>query len=240
MHALKPFLLACAFGALLLTGTPRALAASFDCSKAASAMETLICKDAQTSALDDKLQQIYKAALGAVAPSSKKALIEEQRHWIVYTRNICRDEACLQHAYASRIALLARNEKYITNGAPSCTMPSDVDHVSGHACGVYVVTYRDPNSRIDSFNQSLAQQKQAGKIIGCSRLIDLPLGTAQGDHVFGGLCTLQVEKLRKDVEICNDDMAGAFQVQPTSSPDISDKQLIDFTYAQCYAAPASP
>ena len=240
MHPMKPSLLICALGMLLLTGAPRALAASFDCGKATGTTETLICRDAQTSALDDKLQQAYKAALRAVDPSSKQALIEEQRHWIAHTRNICQDEACLQQAYTARNAVLDRNEKYITNGKPSCIIPNGIDHVSGHACGVYVVTYRDPNNRIDSFNQSLAQEKQAGKIIGCSKLIDLPLGTAQGDHVFGGICTLQTDKSRKDVEICNDNMTGAFQMRPTDLLNTTGRRLIDFTYAQCYASPASP
>ncbi|MBD8882434.1 DUF1311 domain-containing protein [Rhodanobacter sp. 7MK24] len=220
-------LLVCAFGALLFTGAPRAIAASFDCSKATSATETLICKDAQTSALDDKLQQAYKAALVAVAPSSKKALIEEQRHWITYTRNICQDEACLQQAYTARIDVLARNEKDIINKL-SCQVPA-----GGTDC-VNVVAYRDPSVRIHSFNQSLAQAKHSGTIVSCSRLVNLPVGTVGSNNSFGGICTLQYGSQRKTVEICDDDMFGHFELQAADPGNISDKNLVDFTREHCF------
>lgn len=227
MPVMKPLLLVCAFGALLFMTTPRAVAASFDCSKASSATETLICKDPQTSALDDKLQQAYKGALGAVAASSKKALIEEQRHWITYTRNICQDEACLQQAYTARIEVLSRNEQDIINKL-SCQVPA-----GGTDC-VNVVAYRDPSIRIHSFNQSLAQAKHSGTIVSCSRLVNLPVGTVGSNNSFGGICTLQDGSQRKTVEICDDDMFGHFELQPADPGNVSDKKLVDFTHEHCF------
>lgn len=204
---------------------PRAFSASFDCTKALSSVEALICKDSDTSSLDDKLQKTYKAALSKVAPSSKKALIEEQRHWITYTRDVCQDEACLQQAYTARIAVLARDEKYIIDDS-SCEPP-------GAAC-LNMVTYRDPSIRISSFNRSLVGQKQLGKIISCSRLINLPVGTANSNNSYGGLCTLQDNMQRKAVKICNDDMFGHFQMQPATPHDVSGNGLIDFTHNYCF------
>ncbi|MFK2877527.1 lysozyme inhibitor LprI family protein [Rhodanobacter hydrolyticus] len=224
---MKLTLLACTFGALLFTALPRAMAASFDCSKAANATETLICKNAKISALDDKLQQTYMESLAVVAPSSKKALIEEQRHWITYTRNVCQDETCLQQTYTARIAVLARNEKDIINKL-SCVLPN-----GGTAC-TNVVAYRDPSIRIQSFNQSLAHAKHSGKIISCGRLISLPVGTVGSNNRFGGICTLSDDSQRKTVEICDDDMFGHFELQPGESQDVSDKTLIDFTYEHCF------
>lgn len=217
---------------LAMLGT-YAQAASFDCNKAASTTEKLICSDAETSALDGKLQGAYKAALAATDAYGKKALAEEQRNWIKYARGICQDSACLRQAYTSRIALLARNEKHIANGEvySDCKLPGN-QTASGEC--VNVVPIRDPNSRVESFNQSLEQQKQNGRIIGCSRLIDLPVGVAGGNHSFGGSCVLQEGTQRKDVRICNDDMFGHFQVEPSTPQDASDKRLVDFTYAQCY------
>ena len=72
---------------LAMLGT-YAQAASFDCNKAASTTEKLICSDAETSALDGKLQGAYKAALAATDAYGKKALAEEQRNWIKYARGI--------------------------------------------------------------------------------------------------------------------------------------------------------
>jgi len=217
----------CFFALCLLFVAPHAFSASFDCRKAASATEKLICDDAGTSTLDDKLKQTYTTALATVAPSSKKALIEEQRHWITYTRDVCQDKACLQQAYTARITVLARNEKYIIDDS-SCEPPGD-----GGAC-VNTVTYRDPSIRITSFNKSLVQQKQSRKIISCSRLINLPVGTANSNNSYGGMCTLQDGTQRKAVEICNDDMFGHFQIEPATSQDVSGKGLNDFTHTYCF------
>ena len=222
------------FALCLLGLVPHGSAASFDCSKAATSTEKLICSDAETSALDSKLQQAYKTALSATDVYGKKELAKEQRNWIQYTRGICQDEACLRQAYNARIAVLARNEKNILDGEvySHCETPND-GNPSCHE-SVNVVLIRDPNYRVDSFNQSLTQQKQKGRIIGCNQLIDLPVGAAGSNHSFGGFCVLQDDSQRKNVEICNDDMFGHFQVQTVSAQDTSDKHLIDFIYAQCY------
>lgn len=99
--------------ALSLVGPPLCtFAASFDCHKAATSTEKMICSDAQTSALDSKLQQTYKTALAAASNATdKKALTKEQRNWITYTRGSCQDAACLRQVYTDRIIVLTRNEK---------------------------------------------------------------------------------------------------------------------------------
>jgi uncharacterized protein len=211
------------------------LAASFDCNKAASATEKLICSDAETSALDGKLQQAYKTALAAVSEAvDKEALAKEQRNWIKYTRAICQDTTCLRQVYTARIAALARNEKDIVNDTPdNCIKPSSIDKSKGDDC-LNLVIYRDPNDRISSFNQSLVRQKLSGKIIGCSRLIDLPVGNANSNESFGGFCVLQDGVKRTTVEICNADMTYKFQVRPVGTQDTLDRQLINFTYTNCY------
>jgi uncharacterized protein YecT (DUF1311 family) len=209
------------FTLALMSVASSAFAASFDCSKARSDVEKVICKDADISSLDDKLQHSYETALGSVRASFKPELTKEQRDWVIYIRNICQDAACLNKAYASRIAVLARKEESIVDET-SCQVPS-----GGGQC-INVVTYRDPSIRIRSFNESLAEQKQSGKIIGCSRLINLPVGTADGNNSFGGICISQNGKQREDVEICNDDMIGRFQTQKIDPKNVSDNDLIDF------------
>lgn len=211
------------------TQSTKAATASFDCGKAASATEKLICSDVQTAALDGKLQQSYKTALTLASEvSDKKTLTEEQRNWIRYNRDMCQDTACLQQTYIARIAMLARNKKIIFNESISdCKLPGRDDEC------VTVVLYRDSNSRISSFNQSIVEQKQGGKIVGCNRLIDLPGGHAHSNHSFGGVCVWQGRAKRTTVEICNDDMVGHFQMQPSIPHNVTDKQLIDFTYNHC-------
>ncbi|WP_202594191.1 lysozyme inhibitor LprI family protein [Frateuria defendens] len=211
----------------LVSVSPAVLAASFDCAKAATPAEKTICKSAALSELDSHLQSTYQAALEAAAPASKPALVKEQRNWIRYVRNICEDETCLGAAYQARTDLLKRNEKYLVNKV-SCDMPPD-----GKSCRS-VVTYRDPGARVESFNKSLTERGQNGRIIGCSRLIDLPVGTANGNHSFGGLCTLQSGSTRSAVEICNDDMVGHFSMKNIEPQDTPGKDLVDFTHAECF------
>lgn len=139
-------------------------AASFDCAAAASHVASVACSDQTISSLDDKLQQAYKTALAATDSAGKKALIVEQRHWIKHERDICAGASCVQAAYASRIALLERDDTYIIDES-SCEVPA------GSKTCVSVVTYRDPSIRIASFNQSLAEASVMGTVIGCIRLI---------------------------------------------------------------------
>ena len=212
--------------AAMLFAAPALWAAGFDCSKAASDVEKTICKDQSLSDLDGQLMGAYQKASAAVAPSNKDALVKEQRNWIKYVRNACGDAACLREVYTSRIALLDQGSKYIANRA-SCDIPD------GSSCRS-VVFYRDPSARIDSFNKSMALQKQGGKIVGCFKLIDLPTGTADGNHSFGGLCRLQNGAARSDVKICNDDMVGHFSMEPTDLGKESDKSLVDFVNAHCF------
>lgn len=96
------------FRALLLglLAAPSVLhAASFNCAKAASSMEKLICGDAALSALDDKLQPAYAAALARVGD---KALVRQwQRDWLASaTVTGCQDAACLAPLFTARIKAL--------------------------------------------------------------------------------------------------------------------------------------
>lgn len=220
-------LLACAFGAH---------AASFDCAKAKGDVERMVCGDAQTSALDSKLQQTYTEVLAATDTYGRKELAREQRNWIRYTRGICQDTSCLRKSYLGRIAILAKNDKDIENDR-SCARPNGYQGDAAE-CGVSLEVYRDPNDNIDSFNRSLALYKQPGHIIGCSRLIvegsGTLIGRGPGNQNFGGYCILQHGTWRIDVMICNDTMIGNFHMQTTNPSDHTAGRLLDFTYRHCY------
>lgn len=215
------------FALCLVLASPCTFAASFNCGNAESFTEKLICNNDTTSALDVRLQKAYQHALTVVAPFNKPELVKEQRDWIRYTRDICQDTNCLQKAYSARIEVLARNEKYIVDKS-SCELPS------GNTACVNVVTYRDPSIRINSFNQSLAVRKTPGKIIGCSKLVNLPVGHADSNNSFGGVCTLLEDTKRTTVQVCNDDMVGHFEMRVATPPEVSNKSLIDFTNDNCF------
>ncbi len=84
-----------------------AQAASFDCAKAATKVEKLVCANPEISKLDDTLGKAYQDNLTNADEEQKQLLITEQKHWLKHTRNVCSDETCLKLAYWSRQAELA-------------------------------------------------------------------------------------------------------------------------------------
>ncbi len=83
-----------------------AQAASFDCAKAGTNTEKLICSNPKISKLDDELGKAYQEALSKANEEQKQRLVVEQKHWLKQTRNICTDESCFKQAYSSRLAAL--------------------------------------------------------------------------------------------------------------------------------------
>jgi uncharacterized protein YecT (DUF1311 family) len=75
--------------------------ASFNCNKATSRVEKLICASEHLSGLDRTLAEAYTT----VAAHSRdfSAVQARQREWLRSTRNACSDAACLDAAYTKRI-----------------------------------------------------------------------------------------------------------------------------------------
>jgi uncharacterized protein YecT (DUF1311 family) len=82
------------------------ITASFDCAKASSAQEKMICSDRDLARLDVDLSAAYRKARDAAADA--KALQSEQLQWLKSTRSACSDKACLVEAYKSRLVQLSR------------------------------------------------------------------------------------------------------------------------------------
>jgi uncharacterized protein len=82
-----------------------ASAASFDCAKAATAVEKSICENEGLSQLDEMMTGAYKAQLAAHPndPSIRNA----QATWL-QERNTCADDYCLLMAYLDRLKVLER------------------------------------------------------------------------------------------------------------------------------------
>jgi len=75
-------------------------AASFDCGKAATTVEKLICADVELSKLDEELTSNYKTALQD--EKQGKAIRQTQKQWLM-ERNGCSDAACVKRAYETRL-----------------------------------------------------------------------------------------------------------------------------------------
>ena len=78
-----------------------AQAASFDCRKARTKIEKLICSNDELSKLDEFLSEMYLRALNR--DDIKQQTIESQRQWLKYQRNACHDAVCIKSAYETRI-----------------------------------------------------------------------------------------------------------------------------------------
>lgn len=94
-------------------------AASFDCAKAGTKVEKLICADWELSKLDDELAVAYAEALKSTDPASIKV---EQRAWIK-ERNTCMNVFCIKRAYENRMRAISNLNK---QSAPASTEPDGI------------------------------------------------------------------------------------------------------------------
>lgn len=76
-------------------------AASFDCRKASTQVENLICADSALSGLDDDLERAYRSA-----KIGNSDVPVNQRDWLLNVRNQCTTNVCLEVAYKSRLNTL--------------------------------------------------------------------------------------------------------------------------------------
>ena len=82
-----------------------AAAQSFDCARAQTRMEKMVCADRSIADLDEYLGRYY-AASRAEIPAAASCLQSDQMQWLKTTRDVCADGACLKTAYLNRLAEL--------------------------------------------------------------------------------------------------------------------------------------
>ena len=83
-------------------------AASFDCNRAETRIEKMICAEAELSKLDDDLAGAYAIALENRSQSdTKEALKNDQKTWLK-ERNTCGDTSCVKSSYVNRLAVLTK------------------------------------------------------------------------------------------------------------------------------------
>lgn len=85
------------WSALLVT----AQAASFDCARASTKIEKMICGDAELSRLDEDLGATYKSAMQS--DKEVETIRQAQKRWMK-SRNSCSDVTCLRDSYKTRMA----------------------------------------------------------------------------------------------------------------------------------------
>jgi uncharacterized protein len=103
-------------GMLIALGIATAHAASFDCHRASTAREKIVCSDAELSKADEKLADLYDKAQRKLSPDGAKQLRGGQRDWLHFLGKICPlnsssdqqdvgdGRSCLRRFYAERNA----------------------------------------------------------------------------------------------------------------------------------------
>lgn len=86
-------------------------AASFDCKKASTPTEKMICESTPLSDLDSKLADVYSKTFAAASPNAKVRLRAGQRTWLGLVSRNCDDVECITVAYQARIDQLEDVEK---------------------------------------------------------------------------------------------------------------------------------
>jgi uncharacterized protein len=104
--------------ARILLSHPAAIAQSpqpsFDCSKATTRIESIICSDPELAELDANLGRVYKQEYARLVGDDRKGLITNQRQWISSRNAQCNQpelgetKACIIQLTKSRLAVLAQ------------------------------------------------------------------------------------------------------------------------------------
>ncbi len=92
---------------MLALGANFACAASFDCDKAGTKVEKMICADPELSKLDEELGKAYNKALEA--NSDQASIKQKQRDWLK-ERRYCTEKKCLKSAYKKRLLAFSRKD----------------------------------------------------------------------------------------------------------------------------------
>jgi uncharacterized protein len=90
---------------LAMGASPAARPQSFDCQKAQTSTEKMICADRAIGELDVHQGRYYSAARAAVS-SAASCLQSDQAQWLRSVRDVCTNAACLKSAYLNRLAEL--------------------------------------------------------------------------------------------------------------------------------------
>lgn len=99
---------------------------SFDCSKAATAVEHRVCASKSLRDMDSWLASALKKAISE-APEDRRELLAEERRWIAYRDKRCghfssdrRSEECLREVYGARTEELSGGRFVLAREDPVC------------------------------------------------------------------------------------------------------------------------
>ncbi|GAA0307911.1 lysozyme inhibitor LprI family protein [Psychrobacter aestuarii] len=134
-------------------------AASFDCNKAATWVEKTICKNNELSELDEAMAKKYSKSLNDIANEEdadiyRKNLIIDQKLWLSFQRNTCKDIECLVREYKEYLD--ERSYYDITWSYPDELSTSDLPKQSSFGSFSYTFDLPIYNSDTGKFDEQIA------------------------------------------------------------------------------------
>lgn len=198
-------------GLYFFNGTGQvAVAAGFDCARAASEVEKNICESEQLSALDTILTDVYAAKLKHTPQSKRAELKQEQRSWLQE-----RDECigylpsdqwfCLLNAYKNRIVALGGAEQLIAYYKQlcaehewDCVTVADLERERGNMdaavqfYGIMCDANRDGDFGNSCFNKASIMEQQ-GKVAEAKALYIATCQLRQNNEACGAALRLSTK-----------------------------------------------
>lgn len=191
-------------------------AAGFDCTKASTNIEKMICSNETLSKLDDQNTQLFKQYKSV--SNDLNLIVQDQRDWLKHTRNSCQDASCLEAEYEKRNTYLSSriesnqganttdsiSDNQSTKNEPLVGIKQMNDGVEAQASGA--MTISDGLEVTEPVMQQDLPKIEEGKFSSASQIseptLDSELHTqeaskpssfkAQYAHVFSGLLILLV------------------------------------------------
>lgn len=188
-----------------------ATAASFDCAKASTRTEKLICSSHDLSNSDNELDSAYKKALDKFRGSNQQLNLQlEQQRWLSDVRDACQDEACLKEAYSIRVISLKGPALGVWEENPigSFELITNRAHVEA--------IKSDFQSTMDRLGINVHLQ-------GCPLILSTPWGRGRVDV---GLCHYATKpNERRVMLLCSESMIGYFAISLLPAMDVESAKI---------------
>jgi uncharacterized protein len=195
--------------ALIFTHANMAHSAGFDCHLAFTTVEKQVCGNKQLSDLDDEVSRVYRMKRWKKNENALAKIDAEQKKWLKFDRNICKDVPCLLNAYTSRLKQL---EQIKTPGAK----------------GIYEASSAGFSYMEKYFLKDLQTYVHISEA-DCPVIVYLVERFTTGhDESYGAFCQLPKGRV---VTLCDDTMVGKFTIGFGGA--IDGAYLLDFTKKNC-------
>ena len=162
------------------------VATGFDCTKARSNAEKMICSTPALSEQDGALNRLYLWKLDSAPQIEKPHITADQKDWIAKVRDTCTTAECLGSAYDARIKALS-SVKYDGGTATYVADAAQIARISAQ------------------MQESLRKVGVTQPLGACAHVLSLDSHPSS----YGAFCSLGSQK---QVEMCYENMAGNLAV----------------------------